>query len=111
VQGPRGIGIGVHYLSRHLRSAARLGLTVHRARQLVLKMMDRADTILTMDVSALDVLREVCGESNRPKLAQDLGDRDMPDLNRQGPRNAQRVCRPCRAGKGSLCPPASPVSG
>ncbi|MFB8182458.1 hypothetical protein ACFC8N_41995 [Streptomyces sp. NPDC055966] len=73
--------------------------------------MDRADIILTMDVAALDVLREVCGESNRPKLAQDLGDRDIPDPDRQRPGNAQCVCRPRRAGKGSACPPASPVSG
>ncbi|KUM97354.1 hypothetical protein AQI95_41785 [Streptomyces yokosukanensis] len=64
-----------------ISAARRLGfdLTAHRARQLTLDAMDWADSVLAMDASVLDVLREICGEAVQPKLGLYLGDRDVPD--------------------------------
>ncbi|MFF7359096.1 low molecular weight protein-tyrosine-phosphatase [Streptomyces filipinensis] len=64
-----------------IEAARRLGLdlTTHRAQQITLDMLGWADTLLAMDASVLDVLGQICGEKNEPKLRLYLGDRDVPD--------------------------------
>ncbi|WEO92755.1 low molecular weight phosphotyrosine protein phosphatase [Streptomyces sp. FXJ1.172] len=64
-----------------VEAARRLGLdlTSHRAQQLTSEMLDWADSILAMDASVLDVLREIVNDDVQPKLALYLGDRDVPD--------------------------------
>ncbi|MFI1767543.1 low molecular weight protein-tyrosine-phosphatase [Streptomyces sp. NPDC020800] len=62
-------------------AARRLGLdlTAHRARQLTLEMLDWADSVLAMDASVLDVLRQIADDDVQPKLTLYLGDSDVPD--------------------------------
>ncbi|MFC9183103.1 hypothetical protein ACFTZJ_20810 [Streptomyces globisporus] len=67
--------------SAMINAARRLGydLTAHRAQQISLDMLDRADTVLAMDASVLATLRAVCGPENENRLRLYLGDRDVPD--------------------------------
>jgi protein-tyrosine phosphatase len=64
-----------------VEAARRLGLdlTGHRAQQLTREMLGWANSVLAMDASVLDVLREIADEDVQPKLALYLGDRDVPD--------------------------------
>lgn len=64
-----------------INAARRLGfdLTLHRAQQITLKMLEWADDILAMDAAVLDTLRAVAGEPYAGKLGLYLGDRDVPD--------------------------------
>ncbi|MEV6833458.1 low molecular weight protein-tyrosine-phosphatase [Streptomyces sp. NPDC051133] len=62
-------------------AARRLGLdlTGHRAQQLTREMLGWADSVLAMDASVLEVLREISDDDVQPKLGLYLGDRDVPD--------------------------------
>ena len=64
-----------------VNAARRLGhdLTEHLGQQITLDMLDWADSILAMDADVLETLRAICDETNEPKLALYLGDRDVPD--------------------------------
>lgn len=64
-----------------IQAARRLGfdLTGHRAQQLTREMLGWADSVLAMDASVLDVLREIADDDVQPKLSLYLGDRDIPD--------------------------------
>lgn len=64
-----------------IEAARRLGLdlTAHRAQQLTREMLDWADSVLAMDASVLEVLREIAGGDVQRKLGLYLRDRDVPD--------------------------------
>lgn len=64
-----------------IEAARRLGLdlTAHRAQQLTREMLAWADSVLAMDTSVLDVLREIADDDVQPKLGLYLGDSDVPD--------------------------------
>ncbi|MGW5285018.1 low molecular weight protein-tyrosine-phosphatase [Streptomyces collinus] len=64
-----------------VEAARRLGLdlTGHRAQQLTREMLDWADTVLAMDASVLEVLRDIADDDVQPKLRLYLNDRDVPD--------------------------------
>lgn len=62
-------------------AAQRLGLdlTAHRVQQLTREMLGWADSVLAMDASVLEVLREIADDDVQPKLGLYLDDRDVPD--------------------------------
>ncbi|MGI5380553.1 low molecular weight phosphotyrosine protein phosphatase [Streptomyces sp. CA-251387] len=69
-----------------INAARRLGLdlTLHRAQQITLEMLDWADEVLAMDAAVLGTLRAICGEDNAHKLSLYLPGRDVPDPMGQG---------------------------
>ncbi|MEU8034634.1 low molecular weight protein-tyrosine-phosphatase [Streptomyces sp. NPDC049099] len=64
-----------------IQAARRLGfdITGHRAQQLTREMLDWADSVLAMDASVLEVLREIADDGAQPKLGLYLGHSDVPD--------------------------------
>ncbi|MEU6664457.1 low molecular weight phosphotyrosine protein phosphatase [Streptomyces sp. NPDC046727] len=56
-----------------------LGLTAHRGQQLTREMLGWADSVLAMDASVLQVLREITDDDVQPKLSLYPTDRDVPD--------------------------------
>ncbi|MEU9478644.1 low molecular weight phosphotyrosine protein phosphatase [Streptomyces sp. NPDC048191] len=64
-----------------IEAARRLGLDLagHRAQQLTREMLGWADSVLAMDASVLEVLREIADDDVQPKLRLYLNDRDVPD--------------------------------
>ncbi|MFF7242100.1 hypothetical protein [Streptomyces collinus] len=95
-----------------IQAARRLGLDLngHRAQQLTREMLVWADTVLTMDASVLEVLRDIA-DDDQPKLRLYLNDRDVPRPDGREPGDVQRLRRPHRGSDGSPRWPAPAVTG